>query len=222
MLIPESSLIVSCQAPVDSPLFEPKMIAAMAKASINQGAKGIRINTPDHVKEVRKELPNTPIIGLWKQDYSGYDIYITPCYQDAVAIAEAGADIIAIDGTLRKRPQGEKLADLIDNIHQKLGKLVMADVDTIESAIASAKAGADFVGTTLYGYTKETENFNPPGFSLLEEMSQKLKVPIIAEGGISTPENAKKALEYGAYSVVVGTAITGIDLKVKAFQAMFK
>ena len=222
MLIPESSLIVSCQAPVDSPLFEPKMIAAMAKASINQGAKGIRINTPDHVKEVRKELPNTPIIGLWKQDYSGYDIYITPCYQDAVAIAEAGADIIAIDGTLRQRPGGEKLADLIDNIRQKLGKLVMADVDTIESAIASAKAGADFVGTTLYGYTKETEYFNPPGFSLLEEMSQKLKVPIIAEGGISTPENAKKALEYGAYSVVVGTAITGIDLKVKAFQAMFK
>ena len=222
MIIPQSSLIVSCQAPVDSPLFEPKMIAAMAKASINQGAKGIRINTPDHVKEVRKELPNTPIIGLWKQDYSGYDIYITPCYQDAVAIAEAGADIIAIDGTLRQRPGGEKLADLIDNIHQKLGKLVMADVDTIESAIASAKAGADFVGTTLYGYTKETENFNPPGFSLLEEMRQKLKGPIIAEGGISTPETAKKALEYGAYSVVVGTAITGIDLKVKAFQAMFK
>ncbi|MDJ0598896.1 MAG: N-acetylmannosamine-6-phosphate 2-epimerase [Crocosphaera sp.] len=222
MIIPKSTLIVSCQAPFDSPLFDPKIIAAMAKASINQGAKGIRINTPDHVKQVRKELPNIPIIGLWKQDYSGYDIYITPCYQDAVAIAEAGADIIAIDGTLRKRPQGEKLADLIDNIHQKLGKLVMADVDTIESAIASAKAGADFVGTTLYGYTKETKNCHPPGFSLLEEMNQKLTVPIIAEGGISTPEQAKKALNYGAYSVVVGTAITGIDLKVKAFQSMFE
>ena len=74
MIIPKSSLIVSCQAPVDSPLFDPKIIAAMAKASINQGAKGIRINTPEHVKEVRKELPNIPIIGLWKQDYSGYDI----------------------------------------------------------------------------------------------------------------------------------------------------
>lgn len=221
MIIPKSSLIVSCQAPVDSPLFEPKMIAAMAKASINQGAKGIRINTPDHVKEVRQQLPNIPLIGLWKQDYSGYDIYITPCYQDAEAIASAGADIIAIDGTLRKRPQGEKLEDIIDKIHQKLGKLVMADVDTIENAIASAKAGADFVGTTLYGYTKETENCEPPGFSLLEEMRQKLTVPIIAEGGISTPEEAKKALNYGAYSVVVGTAITGIDLKVKAFQAMF-
>ncbi len=222
MIIPKSSLIVSCQAPVESPLFDPKFIAAMAKAAINQGAKGIRINTPDHVKQVRKELPNIPIIGLWKQDYSGYDIYITPCYNDAVAIAEAGADIIAIDGTLRKRPQGEKLEDLIDNIHQKLGKLVMADVDTIENAIASAKAGADFVGTTLYGYTKETGNRQPPGFSLLEEMSQQLTVPIIAEGGISTPQEAKQALNYGAYSVVVGTAITGIDLKVKAFQAMFK
>ena len=221
MIIPKSSLIVSCQAPIYSPLFEPKIIAAMAKASINQGAKGVRINTPEHVKAVRKELPNIPIIGLWKQDYLGYDIYITPCYQDAVAIASAGADIIAIDGTLRKRPQEEQLADLINNIHQKLGKLVMADVDTIESAVASAQAGADFVGTTLYGYTKETENCHPPGFSLLEEMSQKLTVPIIAEGGISTPEDAKKALEYGAYSVVVGTAITGIDLKVKAFQGMF-
>ncbi len=222
MIIPKSSLIVSCQAPFDSPLFEPKIITAMAKAAINQGAKGIRINTPDHIKEARKELPNIPIIGLWKQDYSGYDIYITPCYQDALAIAEAGADVIAIDGTLRKRPQGEKLADLIDNIHQKLGKLVMADVDTIDSAIASAQAGADFVGTTLYGYTKETANCKPPGFSLLEEMSQKLTVPISAEGGISAPEDAKKALDYGAYSVVVGTAITGIDLKVQAFQAMFK
>lgn len=221
MKIPKSSLIVSCQAPIDSPLSEPIIIAAMAKASINQGAIGVRINTPAHVKQVRKELPNIPIIGLWKRDYSGYDIYITPCFDDAVAIAEAGADIIAIDGTLRKRPQGENLADLIKNIQQKLGKLVMADVDTIDNAIASAEAGANFVGTTLYGYTKETEQFNPPGYSLLEEMNQKLTVPLIAEGGISTPEEAKKALNYGAYSVVVGTAITGIDLKVKAFQAMF-
>jgi N-acylglucosamine-6-phosphate 2-epimerase len=221
MKIPKSSLIVSCQAPIESPLSEPIIIAAMAKASINQGAIGVRINTPAHVKQVRKELPNIPIIGLWKKDYSGYDVYITPCFDDAVAIAEAGADIIAIDGTLRERPQGEKLVDLIQNIQQKLGKLVMADVDTIENAIASAEAGANFVGTTLYGYTKQTEKFNPPGYSLLKEMSQKLTVPIIAEGGISTPEDAKKALNNGAYSVVVGTAITGIDLKVKAFQAMF-
>ena len=221
MNIPKNSLIVSCQAPIDSPLHNPTIIAAMAKASINQGAAGVRIDTPAHVKQVRKELPNIPIIGLWKQDYSGYDVYITPCFDDAVAIAQAGADIIAIDGTLRARPQGETLANLIQKIQQKLGKLVMADVDTFENAIASAEAGADFVGTTLYGYTKETKNLTPPGYSLLKEMAEKLIIPLIAEGGISTPEEAKKALNHGAYSVVVGTAITGIDLKVKAFQSIF-
>ncbi|MEA5535501.1 N-acetylmannosamine-6-phosphate 2-epimerase [Crocosphaera sp. XPORK-15E] len=221
MTIPKSSLIVSCQAPPESPLHDPQIIAAMAKAAINQGAAGVRIDTPIHVKKVREELPQIPIIGLWKQNYSGYDVYITPCFNDAVAIAEAGADIIAIDGTLRKRPQGETLADLIQKIQQQLGKLVMADIDTIENAIASEKAGADFVGTTLYGYTKDTQYLSPPGYSLLKEMAEKLTVPLIAEGGISTPEDAKKALNYGAYSVVVGTAITGIDLKVKAFQSVF-
>ncbi|MEA5510824.1 N-acetylmannosamine-6-phosphate 2-epimerase [Crocosphaera sp. UHCC 0190] len=221
MTIPKSCLIVSCQAPPESPLHNPIIIAAMAEVAINQGAAGVRIDTPAHVKKVREKLPQIPIIGLWKQNYSGSDVYITPCFNDAVAIAEAGADIIAIDGTLRNRPQGETLADLIDKIHQQLGKLVMADVDTIENAIASEKAGADFVGTTLYGYTKDTQHLSPPGYSLLIEMTQKLRVPLIAEGGISTPEDAKKALNYGAFSVVVGTAITGIDLKVKAFQSVF-
>lgn len=221
MNLPSKSLVVSCQAPLESPLHDPIIIAAMAKAAINQGAVGVRIDTPTHVKQVRKELPHIPIIGLWKRQYSDSEVYITPCFDDAKAIAEAGADIIAIDGTLRKRPQGENLANLIKKIHQDLGKLVMADVDTIENAIASAEAGADFVGTTLYGYTKDTQNLTPPGYSLLQAMAQKLTVPLIAEGGISTPEEAQKALEYGAYSVVIGTAITGIDLKVKAFQAIF-
>ena len=222
MKIPKSSLIVSCQSPVDSPLHDPQIIAAMAKAAINQGAKGVRIDTPDHVAEVRKQLPKIPIIGLWKRNYAGYDVYITPCFADAAKIGEAGADIIAIDATLRERPQGETLTNLINRIHQELGLLVMADVDTIDSAIASEKAGADFVGTTLYGYTKATEGLSPPGYDLVREMTNKLKVPVICEGGVSTPEAAKKALEYGSYCVVVGTAITGIDLKVKAFNAVFQ
>lgn len=221
MKISKHSLIVSCQSPVDSPLHDPKIIAAMAKAAINQGAKGVRIDTPDHVQQVRQELPNIPIIGLWKRNYPGYDVYITPCFADAVKIAQAGADIIAIDATIRERPQEETVANLINRIHQELGLLVMADVDTIESAIAAEKAGADLVGTTLYGYTKVTENLSPPGYDLLKEMVQKLQVPVICEGGISSPEKAKKALEFGSYAVVVGTAITGIDLKVKAFNSVF-
>lgn len=213
----KSSLIVSCQAPIESPLHDAKIIAAMAKTAVMQGSAGVRIDTPVHVQEVRKQLPHTPIVGLWKKIFPEYEVYITPRFEEAKAIADAGADIIAIDATLRKRPNGETVPQLVEKIH-KLGKLVMADVDNIESAIAATKAGADIVGTTLYGYTPQTKNLSPPGYSLLTKMVEKLNIPVICEGGIATPEEAKKAIDLGAYAVVVGGAITGIDLKVKAFK----
>ncbi|MEM9542147.1 MAG: N-acetylmannosamine-6-phosphate 2-epimerase [Cyanobacteria bacterium P01_E01_bin.42] len=217
----EKRLIVSCQAPVDSPLHDPQIIAAIAQASVLQGAAGVRIDTPSHIKETRKQLPQTPIIGLWKQQIPDYEVYITPRFQDAIAIAEAGADIIAIDATLRDRPEGETAASLIAKIHEQLGKLVMADIDDLESAIAAAEAGADIIGTTLYGYTGSTSQKSPPGWELLSQIVEKLDVPAICEGGVASPEMAKKALDLGAHAVVVGTAITGIDLKVKAFQSVF-
>jgi N-acylglucosamine-6-phosphate 2-epimerase len=213
----QSSLIVSCQAPSNSPLFDPLIISKIAQASVQQGAKGVRIDTPDHVQAVRQLLPEIPIIGLWKRQYTGYEVYITPCFQDAVAIAQAGADIIAVDATLRERPHGESLEKIIPKIQTELGKLVMADIDSEASAIAAYQAGADLIATTLYGYTPTTKNLLPPGYNLLETLVHKLPVPIICEGGISDPQAAKKALDLGAYCVVVGTAITGIDLKVKAF-----
>jgi len=210
-------LIVSCQAPIDSPLHDPIVIAAMAKAAVNQGALGVRIDTPDHVEAVRKRV-SQPIIGLWKQQIPGFDVYITPRFEDAVAIANSGADIIAIDATLRERPQGETVRNLIAKIHQELGKFVMADVDSLEAAIGAVEAGADCVGTTLYGYTKATQNQSPPGFDLLVQMVKQLPIPVICEGGISSPKMARKALDLGAHAVVVGTAITGIDLLVRAYQ----
>lgn len=213
-----NSLIVSCQAPIDSPLHDPLVIAAMAQASVNQGAVGVRIDTPAHVEAVRRQCPTTPIIGLWKQQLSGSDVYITPQFHHAEAISSAGADIIAIDATLRQRPGGETVETIIARIHDELGKLVMADVDTIESAIASQKAGADIVGTTLYGYTAQTQHLSPPGFDLLSQIVEQLDVPVICEGGIASPQMAQEALKRGAYAVVVGTAITGIDLQVKAYQ----
>ncbi len=213
-----NGLIVSCQAPADSPLHDPLVIAAMAQAAINQGAVGVRIDTPDHIKAVRQQSPTAPIIGLWKQQLPGFEVYITPQFHHAEAIASAGADIIAIDATLRDRPGGETVDTLIARIHDELGKLVMADVDTIESAIAAAEAGADLVGTTLYGYTAQTKHLSPPGFDLLTQLVEQLDIPAICEGGIASPQMAQEALKLGAYAVVVGTAITGIDLQVKAYQ----
>jgi N-acylglucosamine-6-phosphate 2-epimerase len=194
------------------------VIAAMAQAAVNQGAVGVRIDTPAHVEAVRRQSSTVPIIGLWKQQLPGFEVYITPQFHHAATIASAGADIIAIDATSRERPEGETINTLIARIHDELGKLVMADVDTMENAIAAAKAGADFVGTTLYGYTAQTKHLSPPGFDLLTQMVEQLDVPVICEGGIASPQMAQDALQRGAYAVVVGTAITGIDLQVQAYQ----
>ncbi|HEY9736717.1 MAG TPA: N-acetylmannosamine-6-phosphate 2-epimerase [Trichocoleus sp.] len=212
----QGGLIVSCQAPVESPLHNPLVIAAMAEAAVNQGAVGVRIDTPAHIEAVKSQT-NAPLIGLWKRVIPGSEVYITPQFHHAQAVAAAGADIIAIDATARPRPGDETLTTLIKRIHEELGKPVMADVDTLENAIASAQAGADYVGTTLYGYTGETKHLTPPGFELLDQMVQQLDVPIICEGGIASPEQARKALDIGAFAVVVGTAITGVDLLVQKY-----
>lgn len=213
-------LIVSCQAPADSPLAEPRIIAAMAIAAIAQGAVAVRINTPAHIQAVRKlqkqsHQPHLPIIGLWKQVLGDYPVYITPRFADAAAVALAGADIIALDATERSRP--EPLKPLIERIHTELKKPVMADIDTLGAAKEAVAAGADCVGTTLYGYTAATQGNAPPGWELLESLVQTLGVPVLCEGGISSPQMARKALDLEAFAVVVGTDITGIDLKVQAY-----
>lgn len=214
----QKGLVVSCQAPKSSPLHQPDMIAAIAQAAVLQGAVGVRIDTPDHVKAVRKVV-SVPIIGLWKQEFPNSEVYITPNAEHAQAIAQAGADIIAIDATARPRPDGQSMGDLVRYIHDELGKPVMADIDTLENAIAAAQAGADVVGTTLYGYTADTRHQAPPGLDLLSAMVKQLEVPVICEGGISSPTMAKECLELGADAVVVGTAITGIDLLVQRYIA---
>ena len=178
----------------------------------------MRIESPAHVEAVRSRV-SVPIIGLWKQQIPGSEVYITPQFHHAQAIALAGADWIAIDATLRPRPGGETLETLMARIRTELGKPVMADVDTLEAAIAAQKAGADVVGTTLYGYTEATRDRRPPGFELLAEMVQRLTVPVICEGGIASAQAARQAIDLGAVAVVVGTAITGVDLQVKAYQA---
>ena len=212
----QGGLIVSCQAPANSPLHQPEMIAAMAEAAVLQGAVGVRIDSPVHIAAVRERV-SVPIIGLWKQVIAGSDVYITPQYCHAEAVAQAGADIIAIDATLRPRPEGETLAPLIERIRTDLQKPVMADVDTVASATAAVTAGADLLGTTLYGYTSATADLTPPGFDLLADLVKRLPPPCLCEGGIATPAAARQAIALGSHAVVVGTAITGIDLLVQQY-----
>jgi N-acylglucosamine-6-phosphate 2-epimerase len=209
-------LIVSCQAPVGSPLREPLVIAALAEAACLSGAVGVRIESPEHVRAVRLRI-DKPIVGLWKRDYEGFEVYITPTFADAQAIAEAGADLIAIDATGRARPNGETLPELIRRIHLDLEKPVLADVATLAEAEAAVAAGADIVVTTLCGYTAETKGTPLPALDLLKNMVENLDLPVWCEGGVSSPEQFAQALNLGAKVVVVGTALTGLEVQVRRY-----
>lgn len=194
----------------------PDVIAAMAEASLRNGATGVRLESPEHIGAVRNRCPNALIIGLWKRTFPESSVYITPRWDDIQAVWAAGADVIALDATARQRPGKDDLAALIQRSKEDLGAPLMADVDSIENGLIAASLGCEWVGTTLYGYTEQTAQENPPGYGLISPLREQLsdQVTLICEGGIKSPDSAAKALEHGANLVVVGTAITGVDLQV--------
>jgi len=200
-------LIVSCQALKGEPLYGSKNMALMAIAAEIGGAVGIRANTPQDIKAIKKCV-KIPIIGIYKIEYPESDVHITPTKESAKKIAQAGVEIIAIDATNRTRPKGLSAKELIDYIHNKLNKYVMADISTYEEGIKAEEMGADLVATTLSGYTPYSSKIDKPDLELVKRLANKLKIPVIAEGKIKSPENAVKAFKAGAYAVVVGSAIT--------------
>jgi N-acylglucosamine-6-phosphate 2-epimerase len=194
----------------------PDVIAAIAEASLRNGATGVRLESPEHIGAVRNRCPNALIIGLWKRTFPESSVYITPRWDDIQAVWAAGADVIALDATARQRPGKEDLAALIKKSKEELGAPLMADVDSITNGLIAASLGCEWVGTTLYGYTEQTAQQNPPGYGLISPLREQLpdQVTLICEGGIKSPDSALQALEHGADLVVVGTAITGVDLQV--------
>ena len=205
--LPKAGLIVSCQARDDNPLHGPAFMRAMALAAVQAGAGGIRAEGVEDIAAIRAAL-DVPIIGLLKRSDPGWDVYITPDFAAAKAVADAGADVIAIDATDRPR-QGGPIAELIARIHGELGKSVMADIATLEEALAAEAAGADYIGSTMAGYTAATAHRKSgPDFKLLDDLVRHCRRPVIAEGRYDTPALAAEALRRGAYAVVVGTAIS--------------
>jgi N-acylglucosamine-6-phosphate 2-epimerase len=208
-------LIVSCQAPANSPLAKPEIIAAFALTAEQNGAVGVRIDSPENIREVKKVV-KVPIIGIFKIISDESEVYITPTFASAKKVYEAGADIIAIDATFRSRPNVEKLAEIIGKIKSELNLPVMADVATFAEGLHAQKLGCNFVGTTLSGYTDETKHIVEPDFELVKKLSN-LSIPTICEGRLRSPNDVKKAFECGAFAVVVGNAITGIDSLTRHF-----
>jgi len=210
-------LIVSCQAPANSPLAKREIIAAFTEIAEQNGAVGVRIDSPEHISAVKKTV-EIPVLGIYKIISNASEVYITPIFAAAREISEAGADIIAIDATLRPRPRGEKLEDIVNLIRNELKKPLTADVATFEEGVDAAEIlGFDAVFTTLSGYTNDTKHIVKPDFDLVEKLAARLSVPVVCEGRLSSAADVKRAFDCGAFAVVVGNAITGIEQLVQNF-----
>ena len=214
----KQNLIVSCQALEDEPLHGSGIMAKMALAAKAGGAKAIRCNTVADAIAIKEET-DLPIIAIIKQDYEDSEIYITPTLKEVKDLLTAEPEVIALDATRRRRPHGEELKDLVQYIHQHSSTLIMGDISNEDDAAYALECGVDILSTTLSGYTDYSPTLTGPDFDLVETLVNKYNTPIIAEGRISTPEMAKKMLELGAWSVVVGGAITRPQQITKSFSS---
>lgn len=212
----KGGLIVSCQALEGNPLRDTECIARLAEAAYFGGAVAIRANGVEDLKAIRSRV-TVPIVGINKTAPSPDIPYITPTFESALEIAPTGCEIIALDATLRPRPDGGDAATLIRRIKEELGLLVMADISTFEEGVAAAKAGADLVATTLSGYTAYSPKTEGPDLELIRKLHAEVAVPIIAEGRFHSPEDIVQGLECGAHAVVVGKMITNAMYITKYF-----
>lgn len=204
----KGGLIVSCQALEEEPLHSSFIMSRMAYAAAMGGAVGIRANTVEDIKEIKKVV-DLPIIGIIKKNYANCDVYITPTMDEVNALCQCGVDIIAIDATRRSRPDGSSLKEFFPRVRETYREqLFMADCSCYEEGMEAAELGFDFIGTTMSGYTPYTQGTVLPNFDMMQRLVKDCGKRVIAEGGIWSPEDLRKALDTGVHAAVVGSAIT--------------
>ncbi|MDN5688834.1 MAG: N-acetylmannosamine-6-phosphate 2-epimerase [Brachybacterium sp.] len=203
----EGSLIVSCQAYPGEPMRDPRTMAQVAAAVSAGGASAVRAQGLQDISAVQDAV-DVPVIGIWKDGTEG--VLITPTLEHCLAVIDAGADILALDGTRRDRPDGRTLEQTITAVRERFDGPIMADCDSVDSAFAAADLGIDLIGTTLAGYTRARPTTTGPDLDLLRRLADQLPSSsvLIAEGRVHTPAQAAACRTAGAHAVVVGTAIT--------------
>ena len=209
-------LIVSVQAKAGSPIDDPHVLAAIAAAAQSNGAVGVRMQGVANLTAARERL-KIPMIGIIKREYPGYEPYITPTLTEVREVAATGVEIIAFDATDRPHPGGMRVAELVAAI-RKAGRIAMADCSIRAEAEHALAVGAQIVATTLCGYTAATAGTPLPALGLASELAA-LGGFTICEGGVARPEQVGLALRAGADAVVVGNAITNVDMLVGEFAA---
>ena len=221
----KGTIVVSCQATPGEPLYmkDQSIMYLMARAAKQAGAKMIRTSSVRDIVEIKEET-GLPVIGLIKREYPGYTGRITMTMREVDECMEAMADIVSIDCTFNERADGLTPPEFLKQVKAKYPNIIiMADCATLEEAVAAYEAGADLVGSTMNGYTPQTKPCNgEPNYQLVKDMVAALPCPVIAEGRVHTPEQARKMLEIGAWAVVVGGAITRPLEIAKRFMAAVK
>lgn len=201
-------LIASCQAVKGEPLYGLNIMHHFARACVLGGAKGIRANYASDIKAIKNEV-DVPVIGIIKAVYEGSDVYITPTLKEVKELLETGCEVIALDATMRERPNGETLENLVKYIRKNAPDVeIMADCSDFEEAKRADELGFDYIGSTMRGYTEYTKGISIPDYDFLKKMRNELGAKIIAEGGIWDTAQLEKVLECDPYAVVIGSAIT--------------
>ena len=215
----QGKLVVSCQALPHEPLHSSFIMGRMALAAKMGGAVGIRANTKEDIAEIQAQVAHL-VIGIVKRDYEDSKVYITPTMKEVDELMEVKPEIIAVDATGLLRPGNVTLDDFFRQIKEKYpDQLLMADCSTVEEALHADKLGFDFIGTTMVGYTEQSkgDKIEANDFEILRKIIAGVKNRVIAEGNINTPEKARRVIELGAFSVVVGSVITRPQLITKSF-----
>lgn len=215
----KGKLIVSCQALPHEPLHSSFIMGRMALAAKEGGAQGIRANTKEDIAEIQSQV-DLPIIGIVKRDYEDSKVYITPTMKEIHELMEVKPEIIALDATADLKPGGKRLKEFYQEIRATYpDQLLMADCSTVEEALYADRLGFDFIGTTLVGYTEQSRGLKieENDFEIIREIVANAKHRVIAEGNVNSPAKAKRVIELGAFSVVVGSIITRPQVITRAF-----
>ena len=215
----KNQLIVSCQALEEEPLHSSFIMGRMAVAAEEGGAKGIRSNSVADVKEIKSQV-NLPVIAIIKREYDDAEAFITPTIKEVNELMEAKPDVIAVDATSSTRPNGETLDEFFAQIKAKYPEQpLMADCSTLEEMLYADRLGFDYIGTTLVGYTSQSKGtkIETNDFEIIRQLLAEAENKVIAEGNINSPEKARRVLDLGCYSVVVGSSITRPQLITKTY-----
>lgn len=215
----KGGLIVSCQMEEHAPCYSKDMVELLAKAAVWAGACGLRINGTDNVKRIKSLFLDMPVIGLVKIHREDTEVFMTPSMKEAEAMLKAGADIIAVDGTDRligQKPACEMIAEIKEKHPEAM---IFADVRDVRDAVCALELGADMVAPTFYRFKKDAKSTDLPDWEMFAGMCRECrgKGLVVMEGKIWTPDDAIRALYYGAHAVVVGSAVTRPHLIARRF-----